>query len=306
MPVHSFSLDSLDHGSPPNDEQARNWCEWLECGGVLYFPETPVPVPSEDINFLLGQFQARNSLHKNIAYKPAIEKLSGADAVRAESQEQLRAVMQRYSANVAEFLKGFLLPYQQRWQLDYASWRPVEEAGRDLPLHRRNDLLHTDAFPTRPTKGRRILRFFHNLHPSKAREWVVGDPFASILEGFGRRKLPLPRPDGLWKRLGKQVAGVTRLNSIAPRWKRTPYDEFMRRLHNAMKEDEEFQRTSRRERLQFAPGSSWMVYTDTVSHAVLGGQFALEQTFLVDPAAMVNPESTPLALLEKLTGARLI
>ena len=79
----------------------------------------------------------------------------------------------------------------------------------------------------------------------------------------------------------------------------------MRRLHNAMKEDEQFQRSCAREHFQFAPGSSWMVYTDTVPHAVVAGQFALEQTVLVEPAAMVAPESAPLAVLEKMSGARL-
>ena len=54
------------------------------------------------------------------------------------------------------------------------------------------------------------------------------------------------------------------------------------------------------------PGSSWMVYTETVPHAALAGQYALEQTLLVDPHAMVTPESTPLAVLEKLAGARLV
>jgi hypothetical protein len=57
--------------------------------------------------------------------------------------------------------------------------------------------------------------------------------------------------------------------------------------------------------VKFVPGSSWMVYTETVPHAVLGGQYALEQTFLVDPSAMVTPESAPIAILEKMSGTRL-
>jgi hypothetical protein len=48
-----------------------------------------------------------------------------------------------------------------------------------------------------------------------------------------------------------------------------------------------------------------MVYTETVPHAVLAGQYALEQTLLVDPRACVVPESAPLAILEKLAGAPL-
>ena len=48
-----------------------------------------------------------------------------------------------------------------------------------------------------------------------------------------------------------------------------------------------------------------MVYTETVPHAVLAGQYALEQTFLVDPAAMVTPDSAPIRVLEKMAGAPL-
>jgi hypothetical protein len=80
----------------------------------------------------------------------------------------------------------------------------------------------------------------------------------------------------------------------------------MMQLHNAMKEDSAFQASCNRENIAFVPGSSWMVYTETVPHAVLGGQYALEQTFLVDPAAMVTPESAPIAILEKMAGARLV
>jgi hypothetical protein len=214
--------------------------------------------------------------------------------------------MRRYSASVAGFLTSFLAPYGQRWQLDYASCRPIEERGRDAPLHRRNDLLHTDAFPTRPTRGRRILRFFHNIHPSRTRDWMLGAPFSRIVEEFAPARLPLPKPDGKLTDIGKRMADATGMARWAPRWKRTPYDEFMRRLHNAMKEDEQFQRSCAREHFQFAPGSSWMVYTDTVPHAVVAGQFALEQTVLVEPAAMVAPESAPLAVLERMSGARLV
>jgi hypothetical protein len=308
MPVYSIFQDALKNGQPPNTEQARIWCSWLEGGSILYFPQTPVPIPDEDLHFLLGQLHTGSRFHKNIAYKPAHDKLSGADAETVEpaTTDRLRAVMRAYSASVASFLISFLAPYRQRWKLDYASFRPIEEEGRDLPLRRRNDLLHTDAFPTRPTRGRRILRYFHNIHPSRTRDWMLGAPFSRIVGDFAPAKLPHPQPDGSLTRMGKRLADATGLAMLVPQWKRTPYDEFMRRLHNAMKEDEYFQRTGEREYFQFAPGSSWMVYTDTVPHAVLAGQFALEQTVLVDPGAMVTPESAPLAVLEKMSGARLV
>lgn len=311
MPVYSISLAELNdalNSAPGANERIRDWCAQLESGGILYFPNSPVPIPAEDMAFLLGTQQSGSKLHKNIAYKPDRDLLSGADGKSAGAAEieQMRGTMRRYSAAVDTFLGRFLAPYERRWRLDYSSFRPIEEEGRDLPLRRRNDLLHTDAFPTRPTRGRRILRFFHNIHPTRTRDWVVGEPFGSVVEKFAPGKLSLPRPDGVVKSAGKLVARAIGIGGLLPQVKRTPYDEFMMQLHNAMKEDSEFQLGCAREKVQFAPGSSWMVYTETVPHAVLAGQYALEQTFLVDPEAMVVAESAPVRILERMVGARLV
>lgn len=304
MPVHTIQRDELrSHPSPSN----AAWCTQLEAGGILHFPETPVPLLAEDLAFLLGRQQTPSNLHKNIAYKPGKDQLSGVDEKTASSGEleRMRQVLRRYSESVQNFLAGFLAPYQKRWRLDYASFRPFEEKGRNLPIRHRNDLLHTDAFPTRPTHGWRILRFFNNIHPNRTRDWIVGEPFSRVFGQFAPSKLAVPRPDSPVTRACKQIAQSIGLAGLVPQWNRGPYDEFMMRLHNTMKEDSAFQATCRREEVQFEPGSSWMVYTETVTHAVTGGQYALEQTFLVDPAAMVTRESAPIAILEKVAGARL-
>ena len=308
MPVHAISLDALNSALHGGDGQLRAWAAQLEAGGVIYFPHTPIPIPPADLEVLLGQKQKDSTLHKNIAYKPNRDELTGVDAKSspADAVGQLHGIMRRYSKSVEDFLAQFLAPYQRRWTLDYASYRPIEEQGRDLATRKRNDLLHTDAFPTRPTKGWRILRFFHNIHPTRTRDWVTGDPFAKVVGNFAPGKLAVPRPDGALAKAGKGLAKATGLAGLVPQWKRTPYDEFMMQLHNTMKEDGEFQGVCAKEYFQFAPGSSWMVYTETVPHAVLAGQYALEQTFLVDPAAMVTPESAPVRVLEKMAGARLV
>ena len=304
MPVHAISLDALSRPSPGGEDQLRCWCAQLEAGAILYFPRTPVPIPKADLDYLLEQPRTTTRLHKNIAYKPDRDKLSGVDKSWGDVTRMI-AVMRRYSASVSVFLTEFLRPYQRRWRLDYASFRPIEEKGRVLPLRHRNDLLHTDAFPTRPTRGWQILRFFHNIHPHRTRDWVVSEPFACIVGAFTPAKLSMPRADGPAAQIAKHFAQATGIGGLIPRLKRTPYDEFMMRLHNAMKEDTAFQANSTREEVQFASGSSWMVYTETVPHAVLGGQYALEQTFLVDPAAMVVRESAPIAILEKMARAKL-
>jgi 3-deoxy-D-manno-oct-2-ulosonic acid (Kdo) hydroxylase len=86
---------------------------------------------------------------------------------------------------------------------------------------------------------------------------------------------------------------------------RPPYDEFMRRCHDLMKEDIDFQENTAKQYWEFAPNSSWLVITDCVSHAVLSGHYALEQTFLIPEDALVLPQRSPLAILERVLGRRL-
>lgn len=291
----------------PSPEQARAWCAQLEAGDILFFPQTPVPLTADDTSFLLGQQQTDSSLHKNIAYKPNIDKLSGFDAKTASpaAVERLHAIMRRYSQSVVAFLAGFLAPYRANWHLDYASFRPQEEQGRDLPLRRRNDLLHTDAFPTRPTHGARILRFFNNIHPARTRDWIVSDPFAATVRQFAPKQIA-PEPGSALSRLGKGAARAIGLGAAIPSLKRSPYDDFMMRFHNFLKENPRWQAECPKYPYQFPAGSSWMVYTDTVPHAVLAGQYALEQTFLVHPEAMVRPEVSPLRVLEEIAHAPLV
>ena len=305
MGLVTISRESLS--GVASDAKARAWCAQLEAGDILYFPETPVPILQEDLAFLLGQQQTDSSLHKNIAYKPNIDKLSGMDtkAGDAGAEARLQSIMREYSKSVVAFLTGFLSPYQARWELDYASFRPQEEQGRDLPLRKRNDLLHTDAFPTRPTYGARILRFFNNIHPSRTRDWVVGDPFATIVKQFVPAEIA-PSPDSGLSRVAKGVGRAVGLGAALPSVKRSPYDDFMMRFHNFLKENARFQAECAKYPWQFGAGSSWMVYTDTVPHAVLAGQYALEQTLLVKPEALVAPETSPLKVLEGIAGTTLV
>src|SRR6185437_15333002 len=142
MPVHAISTEELKSAfTGSGGKQIRDWCAALEAGGILYFPRTPLPIPRADLNVLLGQQQTGSRLHKNIAYKPNRDELTGVDAKSSPGAvvEQVHDIMRRYSKSVEGFLAEFLAPYQRRWVLDYASYRPLEEQGRDLPVRRRND-----------------------------------------------------------------------------------------------------------------------------------------------------------------------
>ena len=102
----------------------------------------------------------------------------------------------------------------------------------------------------------------------------------------------------------KQTLAGLGAGRLAPSLKRSPYDEFMMRFHNYLKENAAFQQNCPKQHWEFPPGSSWMVYTDMVSHAVLSGQFALEQTLIISREVMVSPERSPYGVLSRLATAR--
>jgi hypothetical protein len=208
--------------------------------------------------------------------------------------------MRSYSLQVVGFVKNFLAPYAAKLQLDYASFRPIEEEGRNLPLHKRNDLLHVDAFPSRPTRGGRILRVFTNIS-EKSRVWITTDRFPALAERFAREAgLPRIAATSGWRGVRHLLHGVG-----VPIPNRSAYDEFMLHFHDWLKENTRFQSECVREQIEFPPMSTWLVYTDGVPHAVLSGQYALEQTFIVPREALVTPQVSPIRVLEELAGAGL-
>jgi hypothetical protein len=284
---------------PPAAENGAQLCGELESGNILYIPETPFAIAPADREVLLGQKQSSAAFHKNVAYRPAEDRVTGLDKSESAEAERLRAILQSYSQNAAKFLAELLPPYAGKWKLDYASYRPLEERGRTARLHARNDLPHVDAFPTRPTNGDRILRLFTNINPAQNRVWITAPPFAAIAPQFAKSVgLPPPLSKNPARRLLRSLARAAQL----PGSRRSPYDHFMHQCHNAMKEDSAFQQSAAKQQWEFPPNSTWLVLTDCVSHAVLEGQYALEQTFIISRHAMVEPQRSPLAILERLAG----
>ncbi len=273
--------------------------ERLEQGEVIYYPVCPFAAPAgADREFLLRQRLASRA-HKNISYHPHTGKAGGFRAGGPAQAEQLRSVLANFSATVTDWLKTTLPRYAPHWRGDAVSFRPEEEATRKLRWKARNDLLHVDAFPSRPTGGDRILRVFVNLNPSEPRVWATSQGFAQLLERFGAAAgLPSDQDLGVLPQLRR---GFLRLFDPKRR-KRTMYDQFMLRFHDYLKRNESFQESGPKRFWSFPPGSAWLVFTDFVSHSVLRGRFALEHSYFVPARAMAIPEMTPAALLERACG----
>lgn len=285
-----------------NTARSRWCCEQLEDGQILFFDHIPYNFPTEDRQFLLQQRQSGSRIHKNISYRPNQDMLRGSDSDSKEDVERLHNIMRHFSNEIVGLLTRVLAPYASHWKLDYASYRPEEEQNRDLSLHKRNDLLHVDAFPSRPTRGGRILRCFTNINPTRTRNWLTTDRFPELAGKFARNAgLDQIAREGDSNGFLNGLKGIFGIKTV----NRSAYDKFMLRFHDYLKENEDFQKNCQKIYMNFPPMATWMCYTDSVPHAVLSGQYALEQTFIIPVKALVTPEKSPIRVLEKLAGRSL-
>jgi hypothetical protein len=288
-----------DHDGPPVAAPGAALEERLERGDVVYYPVCPFDLPEgDDRQFLLEQ-RLGSRAHKNISYDPDRDKAAGFRGQSPERSERLRRLLASFSQSTTAWLACTLPRYAADWRLDRVSFRPEEEATRRLRATARNDLLHIDAFPSRPTHGYRILRVFANVNLTDPRVWVTSDPFSKLLERFGHRVgLPKGSRVPLAQRLKEGVLRLCRPGRRA----RSPYDAFMLRLHDFLKANDEFQERGPKRFWKFPPGSAWLVMTDTASHAALRGRYALEHSYFIAPETLALPDESPAALLERACG----
>jgi len=177
------------------------------------------------------------------------------------------------------------------------SFRPIQAASRPSKSKRGDDrLLHIDSFRATPNHGKRLLRIFTNLNPyDKPRTWRLGEDFSEI----ARRFFVQPPP---WQGIVNQLSGAFRITRSTP----SLYDSIMLKIHDNMKLDDDYQNEEDKQRVDLASGSSWIVFTDQVPHAVLAGQYLLEQTFYLPVESMQDPHKSPLKILEKMTAKALV
>ena len=297
--VHAFPDTSWrDDGATKGVEAV------LESGAVLSFPELPFVLSNAEQKFLDPRWTDGKAKNISLRWRDGSPPGSAPATARPEMRgaagdpadlAALHAMIARY-AEQSEALALRLFPhYRGHLRRGNTSFRPVDVAGRRSSWRQDDTRLHIDAFPSNPMHGTRLLRVFCNVDPSgRPRQWRVGEPF----EAHARRYLPsIPRP----------VPGSARLlaaTGITKR-RRTEYDHVMLQLHDRAKADAEFQRTSPQARIDFASGTTWVVFSDQVLHAAMGGQHMLEQTFYLDVSDQQRPEASPRGTLERLMGRAL-
>lgn len=267
----------------------------LERGDVLFFPGLSFSVTKEEFESF-SPAVVRSA--KQVSYDPSTGRIGGA-VPDGEARRVLAGLLARFSRQAAAFVNGLCPRYRlcrEGILAGRASFRPVEVAGRKTSWRKDDTRLHIDSFPATPVQGRRILRLFTNVNPARrSRVWRIGEDFEAVAGRFAPQLTP-PWPGSArvleWLRLTKT--------------RRSAYDAIMLQLHDRMKADVEYQARCVQTTVEFPSGSTWVAYTDQVSHAAMAGQYQLEQTFLVPVAAMLDEPRSPLRVLERLKGRTLV
>ena len=264
----------------------------LEQGDVLFAPTLAFAIAPSELDLFSPAVAAAS---KNVSFDARTGRLAGTSLTGA-ARAALEALVARFSREATGLVHRLLPAYRDALVVGRSSFRPVEIAGRPSSWRKDDTRLHVDSFPATPVHGRRILRVFSNVNPhGRARSWRVGDDFETTAQRFlTSLRLPLPGLSTLLRWLR-----VTRT-------RRSPYDALMLQLHDRMKADRDYQSSTPQAAIDFPAGSTWVAFTDQVSHAAMAGQFQLEQTFLVAVTAMLDEGRSPLRILERLTGRRLV
>jgi 3-deoxy-D-manno-octulosonic acid hydroxylase-like protein len=272
-----------------DDGPTRHVEQAVEDGLVLSFPQLPFELAESERRFLDPRWADGKA--KNISVRWPAGELRGA-AGDAADLAALKAMIVRYAEQSEAFALRLFPHYRGHLQRGNTSFRPVDVAGRETSWRKDDTRLHIDAFPSNPMQGTRLLRVFCNVNPNgEPRRWRVGEPF----EALARRYLPsIPRP-------APGSAWLMETLHITKR-RRTEYDHVMLQLHDRAKADAAFQSGSPQARVDFAPRTTWVVFSDQVLHAALGGQHMMEQTFYLAPERQHRPEASPLGVLERLMG----
>ena len=268
----------------------RTAVDTLEGGGILTLPHLAFPLEPDETRFLSPRWADGKA--KNISLEGAA--LKGAVGA-PEDLTALARMIARFAANAADLVSALFPRYAACVTRARTSFRPQPAVGRALSWRKDDSRLHIDAFPSRPNHGERILRVFSNVSPAEDRVWRIGESFEAVARTFlPRIHRPLPGSRAMLKLL--RVTKGTR----------SEYDHLMLGLHDSAKADLDYQRNCGQQVVRFGPGTTWLCFSDQLMHAAVSGQHMLEQTIHVPVSALYDPQTSPLAILERLCGRSLL
>ena len=268
------------------------WRAALESGKVLFFPNLGFELQPQERELLRPDIRVPGARNISLNVDGTLKGAAGDTA----TQLALAAMIGRFREQALALIAALLPFYALALRLAPTSYRPMLVESRRQSWRADDRRLHVDAFPSRPSYGERILRVFANVNPDGApRVWRVGEPFETVARQFLRKA----RPYSAWQARALQALHVTK--SL-----RSEYDHLMLQLHDGMKRDMAYQQNSPQETVPFPAGSVWVCFSGQTSHAVMSGQYMLEQTLHLPAEHAYDKAASPLAILQRLTGRPLV
>jgi len=287
--------------------RAEVLADQLERGNLLYFPTCPVELPAPEDVLFLRDVTPRYHTRKNISYYPTAGRVNGMGGEH-ELRDRAARILSGHHERVEAFMSGVFPEFADNWTSGTCSLRAFEEKDRAIDERKKSDLVHIDAGAYGATRGDSILRFLTNIDPDGDRVWrvkgTVGDLVDEYGEELGLRDRKLLREGPLDKLRHGVISGLSTLYPLARSLDSSPYDRAMRRIHNRMKADEEFQRNPEgAAELRFRSGSAWIVFADRTGHSCTSGRLCLIDTFIIRRQSFRQTEFSPYEILRQFSDA---
>ena len=290
--MSSEQIVEADASSMTQLSPHAEWTAAVEAGKVLFFPHLGFQVQPDELGLLREDMLSEKARNVSLGADGVLKGAGGS----AADQAQLAAMVGRFRGQALQLVDVLFPEYRGLLRVAPTSFRPKQVETRAQSVRADDQRMHVDAFPSRPSYGERLLRVFANVNPAGVpRVWRVGDAFETVARQF----LPKAKPYSLWQ--AKVLNAVKATKSL-----RSEYDHYMLQLHDLMKIDDAYQKNGTQVTRPFPPGCLWVCYSDQATHAVMSGQFMMEQTLYLPPGKEVDPQSSPLAILTRIFDRPLV
>ncbi len=160
------------------DARAREACQQLEAGGILYFSAPPFEFTDADREFLVAQRRADSSVHKNVSYRPSEDALRGFEGSSEVTAASAAGLAELFAAccSVCPRISDAL-----RWRAT-RSITPAFVRSKKMAAHSRCTSATTcftwTPSPAAPRTAAASCVYLRTSIPREPRVWNVGENFS--------------------------------------------------------------------------------------------------------------------------------
>ena len=281
--------------------RARELCVELEKGNVLKLPKLPQLLTEKEWLFFV---EAQKEKRKNFVYS-----LQGNKTFSfVKNKKNMAKILQKYEKNVSFFLSKLLQSYATFLQKESVFYYHKEEKKESFDQQRLKDLLDVSGNSRQISNGDRFLRFCTNIHPNKEKQWNSSFLFHEMIKKFGTKDIFVlmtkkrKKLSNKIERKMKKFLSMIGFSISVP----SSYDYLMKDFYDFFKGNKKFSKTSTKQEWHFSPFSSWIFFSDATYLSSMEGEDVIGVNYIVSRKKMLNPETAPVSILERLLGDILV